>query len=1071
MSLADTLPFADPVIREARARFDRVAEWEAAFRPRFINDIKFANGDSENGYQWKESIRRNRDVDNRPCLTMNMIGQHNFQISNAMRQNKSQIKVLATGNSATAQAAKVWSDLIRYVEMTSNAQDVYTVARAFQIDGGRGWWRIVTQYVGPDSFDQDPRILPIIDPLSVYMDPDIQQKDGSDANWAFVFDDVPLDQWEEAYPQYAELGRQPLGVASMDDDWISRDHIRVCEYFRKVYTRDTLISFVHLGERKTIYKSNVPGNAVEALLRAPSTRTRPVERPKIEWFLIAGDKIIDRTTWLGAYIPLVRCVGQEITIEGIYDCWGHTRKSKDAQRMYNWNAALAVDTPIPTPNGWTTMGELKTGDLVFSPNGMVTPIKNALPIRYDEETFKITFSNGYSVTTDAGHIWQVEERGKRKAATYDWQTKTVTTAELVKDKHFIKLNAPLELLHNDNLPIDPYVLGSWLGDGHSASGRMSAHVDDAEEQKELFRELGYDTGDCSSPQGLGTTFTVLDLRGKLDKADLLNEKHIPAEYLRASKQQRLDLLQGLMDTDGHFAPANNQAIFINTNKKIIKGFLELCVSLGIKASMKGVAEVIKIFPDGVERTSQKHYRVTFTPDPKLSVFRLHRKATLQTSARPTHWRRTKRVGIESVVKVPSVPVRCIELDTPDHLYLCGLGMIPTHNSAQVEFVSLQGKTPWLAPAKAIEELESMWNTANVANHSVLIYNHIDDTNPDTPIPPPQRLDPPNFSVAYQTAMDTAFNQMMMTSGQWQNQMGMMGNERTGAAIGKRQQQGDVATYHFQDNYEIALRFTGTQLIDLIPKLWDTNRAMMILSEKGEVTELVVDPLAKQALAEQIAADGQVVSRVFNPNVGRYAIAPSVGPAYGSRREEAVEKMGLLLAEAPTLVPIVGDLMIGEMDFDGAQEAAQRLFRMVPPQALGKGPTQNEQALGAKNAGLTNALAEALNQNAKASLKLVGKEQMRDIDVAEANTKRLAVLKDFLPASPEELVALIRQTVQETLGDSLGPIITANQDDLDIDPAGNAPVVGAARGSDNSWYVPHPDQQGKWLKVEKKGKAA
>lgn len=731
MSLADTLPFADPVIREARARFDRVAEWEAAFRPRFINDIKFANGDSENGYQWKESIRRNRDVDNRPCLTMNMIGQHNFQISNAMRQNKSQIKVLATGNSATAQAAKVWSDLIRYVEMTSNAQDVYTVARAFQIDGGRGWWRIVTQYVGPDSFDQDPRILPIIDPLSVYMDPDIQQKDGSDANWAFVFDDVPLDQWEEAYPQYAELGRQPLGVASMDDDWISRDHIRVCEYFRKVYTRDTLISFVHLGERKTIYKSNVPGNAVEALLRAPSTRTRPVERPKIEWFLIAGDKIIDRTTWLGSYIPLIRCVGQEITIEGIYDCWGHTRKSKDAQRMYNWNA-----------------------------------------------------------------------------------------------------------------------------------------------------------------------------------------------------------------------------------------------------------------------------------------------------------------------------------------------------SAQVEFVSLQGKTPWLAPAKAIEELESMWNTANVANHSVLIYNHIDDTNPDTPIPPPQRLDPPNFSVAYQTAMDTAFNQMMMTSGQWQNQMGMMGNERTGAAIGKRQQQGDVATYHFQDNYEIALRFTGTQLIDLIPKLWDTNRAMMILSEKGEVTELVVDPLAKQALAEQIAADGQVVSRVFNPNVGRYAIAPSVGPAYGSRREEAVEKMGLLLAEAPALVPIVGDLMIGEMDFDGAQEAAQRLFRMVPPQALGKGPTQNEQALGTKNAGLTNALAEALNQNAKASLKLVGKEQMRDIDVAEANTKRLAVLKDFLPASPEELIALIRQTVHETLGDSLGPIITANQDDLDIDPAGNAPVVGATRGADSQWYVPHPDQQGKWLKVEKKkGKAA
>lgn len=723
MSVVDAVPFADPIVKEARKRFDRAAEWEGGWRPRFIDDIKFANGDSDNGYQWKEAIRRNRDVDNRPCLTMNMVRQHNLQISNSMRQNKSEIKVLATGNDGTAEAARVWGSLIRYTQMVSNAQDVFTIGRKFQVDGGRGWWRLVTQYVDFNSFDQEARIMPVGDPLSVYMDPDIQQKDGSDAEWALVFDDVPSDQWEEAYPQWAELGRQPLGVAAADDDWLSKDHIRVCEYFRKKYTQDTLISFVHLGERKTILKSNLPTAVYEQLLLSPSTRTRPVDRPKIEWFLIAGDQVVDQTTWPGSYIPLIRCVGEELIIEGQYDCWGHTRKLKDPQRMYNWNA-----------------------------------------------------------------------------------------------------------------------------------------------------------------------------------------------------------------------------------------------------------------------------------------------------------------------------------------------------SAQVEFVALQSKTPWLAPAKAVEELESMWNQANVVNASVLLWNHIDDSNPDVNIPPPQRIDPPNFSAAYQTAMETSFNQMMMASGQWQNQMGMMGNERTGAAIGKRQEQGDVATFHFQDNYEVALRFTGTQLIDLYPKIMDTRRTMLIMNETGEIEELLVDPLAKQALAQQIAADGKVVSQVFSPNIGRYAIAPSVGPAYGTKREEAVEKMGILITQAPEFAGIIGDLLIREMDFDGAQEAAQRLRRMVPPAALGQGPTQNEQALGAKNAALTNALSTALHETAKKDLKLVGKEQMRNIDAYEADTKRLGVVKDFLPLAPEDLRRLISETVADALANSLSPIFAANSDDLDIDMA---PVAGSRKAPDGAWYVSDPSRPGKHIKVEKR----
>lgn len=716
----DAVPFDNPIVREARIRFSRCGEWEAAWRPRFIDDIKFENGDSDNGYQWPNEVRRNREIDSRPCLTMNVVRQHNLQISNEMRKNKSSITVVAMGDAGTAEAASIWSDIIRHVETVSDAQSAYTVARGFQIGGGLGWWRIVTEYESPTSFNQNPRIIPVMDPLSIYMDPDTQTLNGRDANFAFVFDDVPREQFEAAYPELSDqVGQMPMDLGGQED-WLSKDHVRVCEYFRKVAVSDRVVSFVWQGERKTLLKSQCPDNIWEELIAKKDSRTRSTQTYRIEWYLIAGDKVVDSTVWPGSFIPLIRVIGEQSVMQGILDRWGHTRKLKDAQRMFNYNA-----------------------------------------------------------------------------------------------------------------------------------------------------------------------------------------------------------------------------------------------------------------------------------------------------------------------------------------------------SAQVELVALQGKTPWLAPAKAIEELESMWNTANTVNHSVLVWNHVDDDNPDKDIPPPQRIPPPNFSPAFQTGMDTAFNQMMMTSGQWQNQMGMMGNERTGAAIGKRMEQGDTATFHFQDNYEMALRFTGEQLIDLIPKLWDTRRVLTILSKSGETLRLVIDPMAKQALAKELAADGAVIAQVLNPNIGLYAIAPSVGPAYGSRREEVVEKLGVLLAEAPTLVPVIGDLLVGAMDFEGAQEAAMRLRRLVPPQALGEGPTQNEQVLGAKSAALQNALAEALQHNAKSELKLVGKEQMRDIDAYEAETKRLVGLKEELPTDGAGLKTLIEGLVRDAISNSLSPIFAANANNIDID---SSPVAGARRGNDGEWYLADPSRPGKHLKV-------
>jgi hypothetical protein len=457
--------------------------------------------------------------------------------------------------------------------------------------------------------------------------------------------------------------------------------------------------------------------------------------------------------------------------------------------------------------------------------------------------------------------------------------------------------------------------------------------------------------------------------------------------------------------------------------------------------------------------------------------------------------------------IPLIPVTGVEVVVDGILDIKGhtrsmrdpQRMYNYNASSQVEFVALQGKTPWVAAAKAIEELESMWNTANTVNHSVLIYNHVDDQNPEVQIPPPSRTEPPKDSPAYQAGMETAFNQMMMVSGQWQNQMGMGGNERTGDAIGKREEQGDTATYHFQDNYGEALKLTGKMILDLGPKLWDTKRVVKVLADDGTDQEIELDPSQKQAFVEHQNHQGQVIKRIFNPQVGKYDVGADVGAESRTRRQETVDALTLIITQNPTLTGIIGDLLLKSMDFEEAQEAAQRMRRMVPPQALGKGPSQQEQELMQQVAALRAALTKSLERQGKETLKLVGKSQMRDIDVYKAQTDRMKALVDTLPLDQKGLVAVIHELVQEALQTRLADIVTANKDEVEEQsgsdsassssagnsasapaaapasaPAGAAPAsppaTGARKAPDGEWYLPDPARQGKYLRLREVRKA-
>lgn len=342
----------DKLVREARARFKRCEDWEATARTRWINDVKFYNGDAYNMYQWPDNARNARGFgtgDERPCLTVNKARQHCLQIVNDARQNKTSVKIKPTGNEATYDAAQVLEGLVRHIEYVSNAQAHYTTAIKFQVQGGIGYLRITTDYVDDTSFDQDIRIGGVADPLSIYLDPDYVESDGADARFGFEFTDMPRDEFEVQYPEFKD--RMVSTALGNDEGWIAEKHVRVAGYWWREEVKDTLIVFANplTGDKTPIKKSDTKGwsgallEALKEQLADPATKTREILRHQVKWCKIVGDEIVERKDWAGETIPIIPVIGERTVIEGELDRKGHMRSMIDSQRMLNYNASASVE--------------------------------------------------------------------------------------------------------------------------------------------------------------------------------------------------------------------------------------------------------------------------------------------------------------------------------------------------------------------------------------------------------------------------------------------------------------------------------------------------------------------------------------------------------------------------------------------------------------------------------------------------------------------------------------------------------------------------------------------------------
>lgn len=363
-------------------------------------------------------------------------------------------------------------------------------------------------------------------------------------------------------------------------------------------------------------------------------------------------------------------------------------------------------------------------------------------------------------------------------------------------------------------------------------------------------------------------------------------------------------------------------------------------------------------------------------------------------------------------------------------------MINYNWSAAVEYGALQSKSPWVLPVAATEGVEPYWGTANETNHSYLPWKHRDDEGND--IPPPQKAQPPASSPVYLEGVQMARQFMMVSSGQYEAELGEQGNEKSGKAINERQRQGDRATYHFIDNQGLAIRRQGAIIKDWIPVIYDTQRVAKIIDVAGEEGEVMIDPDSPEAHHERRIQSA--VQRIFNPNVGTYAVVSDIGPDYATRRQEAFNAIIQILTQAPQLIPIIGDLLFKSADFPQAEEIAERLKPGMDPEhakkLIGDLQTQLQK--------LTKVQGETMQALAEERLKVRNDNNDQIIKAFDADTKRMAVFKDALQLDPQGASAAVHETIRQLLQDNLGPAVAHLMTSLQA-PANDAGGGGPAQG--------------------------
>lgn len=344
----------EDILSLARERFKRCVEHEAENRRKQRDDIRFAAASPDDPWQWPEVSRKAREADARPTLTINKLPLHINQVSNDVRQNPPSIRFRAASEQASSEVAEILNGIARHIESISDADIAYTTASHNQITHGVGYWRLLTDYVSEQSFDQDIFIRRIKDPFKVWIDPDCEDPCGSDAQFAFIEEELDEKEFESQYPDADAIN---WDFESYGDWFTSDKKVRVAEYFTLERKEQTLYMFAN---GSTAYEGEKTPAGV--MMGEVPIKTRKARRTYVCWRKISGHQVLEKREYPYQYIPVVRLIGNEWIVDGAPIYSGIVRNAKDAQRMYNISASSIAERVMLSPKApWAGPAEAFEG--------------------------------------------------------------------------------------------------------------------------------------------------------------------------------------------------------------------------------------------------------------------------------------------------------------------------------------------------------------------------------------------------------------------------------------------------------------------------------------------------------------------------------------------------------------------------------------------------------------------------------------------------------------------------------------------------------------------------------------
>jgi hypothetical protein len=335
----------DPRIADAMKFLRLTTDADQSNRSEALEDLKFAAGD-----QWPTEIQNSRNLEARPCLTINKIDPYIRQVTNQQRQARPRIKVHGTNTSSNEKLAEILTGVIRHIEVNSDADQAYDTAFDYSVRMGWGYFRVITDYIRDDSFDQEIYIRPIDNPFTVYFDPNSILPDGSDADRCLITTVIEKKIFQEMYPD-ADLGSFTYrGTGDDSAEWIMKDDIRIAEYF---YTERKAAKLVQLSDGTSVYKDELPDQAILAMAGITIVSERDSMRKQIKWCKLTAMEVLEESDWPGKYIPIVPVYGQQLVIESKRKKYGLVRNAKDPQRMLNfWQTSITESVALAPKAKW-----------------------------------------------------------------------------------------------------------------------------------------------------------------------------------------------------------------------------------------------------------------------------------------------------------------------------------------------------------------------------------------------------------------------------------------------------------------------------------------------------------------------------------------------------------------------------------------------------------------------------------------------------------------------------------------------------------------------------------------------